>query len=120
MNTVLLFMSNIYNLNTLLTIVAIAAIVLIYKLNKDPNIEFDIKDLFSDTKTGKLSTMKISQVVALVVSTWIIVRLTQDGKMSVDYLGMYLGIWVTGYIAKGAVNTFAPTKVATPTVSKEE
>ena len=91
------------NPNTGLLLLLIFFGYLIYRFNKDTS-SFDLHDLFADSVTGKLSTMKIAQNVALIVSTWAFIHLTLEDKLTEWFFTAYMTVWVAGYIAKGVIN----------------
>ncbi len=59
--------------------------------------EFDLADLITE-RNGKVSHKKFSVMVALIITSWIMVTVTAQGKMSYEYVALYAGIWC-GYRA---------------------
>lgn len=59
--------------------------------------EFDLADLITE-RNGKVSLKKMGVAVALGVTTWIMVTVTAQGKMTEAFLALYAGVWC-GYRA---------------------
>ena len=69
-----------------------------YLAQKDPNNVFNLFDLVMEN--GRLSRIACAFMVTLVATTWIVIRLTFDGKMTEGYFIGYGGMWVAPIIAK--------------------
>lgn len=59
--------------------------------------EFDLADLITE-RNGKVSLKKMGVTVALTVTTWVMVTVTAQGKMTEGYVALYAGVWC-GYRA---------------------
>ena len=80
---------------------------------------FNILDLLLEN--GRVSRLACAFMATLVVTSWIMVRLTLDGKMTEGYLIGYGGMWVAPIVAK----LFTPqpassTMTATTTVTEQK
>ena len=71
---------------------------------------FDLFDLI--TENGRVSKLAFAFMLTLGVTSWIMIRLTLDGKMTEGYLGGYGALWIAPIIAK-LFNT--PTSTAIDT-----
>ena len=80
-------------------VISIVAAIILYRWNKSPSNTFDLIDALLGTD-GKVSLFKISQAVALTVSTWGFVILTQQGKLTEWYFTAYMSVWATASVVK--------------------
>lgn len=55
-----------------------------------------LHEFFEDDK-GRLSMTRLTTFGAFFVSSFVMVKLTQDKLMSAETLGLFLGIFVVGY-----------------------
>ncbi len=69
-----------------------------YLAQKDPAISFNLFDLIMEN--GRVSKLAAAFVVGVVALTWIMIRLTVDGKMTEGYVGLYGTIVIAPVIAK--------------------
>lgn len=69
-----------------------------YLAQKDPNISFNLFDLIMEN--GRVSKLAAAFVVGVLALTWIMIRLTVDGKMTEGYVGLYGTIVIAPVIAK--------------------
>jgi hypothetical protein len=60
--------------------------------------EFNLFDLLMEN--GRLSRLACAFMLTLGVSTWIMVRIALDGKMTEGYLIAFGGMWVAPIVAK--------------------
>lgn len=65
---------------------------------------FDLRELLRDDTTGKLSILKIGQVVTLLVTTWGFVYLIMHDRFTEYYLLIYMAIWSGSDVAKDFAN----------------
>lgn len=72
---------------------ALVALMVAYLWQRDPTNEFDLRDLFLDTTTRRMSPEKTAIMVALTVSTWGFVSQIQDGNMTEFYFTGYIAAW---------------------------
>ena len=59
----------------------------------DSSTRFDIRDLMVDKKTQRLSLYKIGQFFALLVSTWVLIYETRNGRLSEWLFIAYMAAW---------------------------
>lgn len=65
---------------------------------------FDLFDLLMEN--GRLSRIACAFMATLVVTSWMVVRLTLDGKLTEGYFIGYGGMWVAPILAR----LFSPTQ----------
>lgn len=73
----------------LLAIIAFFVIIFV-RANHDPNSPVSWEDLIIDTFSKKASPYKLGYLIGLIVATWVVVSLTDQGKLSLDMFGAYL------------------------------
>lgn len=83
----------------------------IYRAHKNPSSPFNVFDILLEN--GRLSRLACVFMGSFVVSSWIMVRLTFDGKMTEGMFMAYGTVWVAPIIAK----LFSPDRAATSSVS---
>jgi hypothetical protein len=69
-----------------------------YRAQRDPATTFNLFDLV--TEGGRVSKLACAFVGGVMVLSWIMIRLTLDGKMTEGYVGLYGGIVIAPVIAK--------------------
>lgn len=69
-----------------------------WRLHRNPQNEFNIFDLIMEG--GRISRIACAFVAAFLVASWIMVRLTLDGKMTDSYLLWYGAAFVAPVVAK--------------------
>lgn len=81
-----------------LLIVSMVIVWSFYRAHRDPKISFNIFDLL--TENGRLSRLSCVFMGSFCVSSWIMIRMTFDGKMTEGLFMAYGGAWVAPVIAK--------------------
>lgn len=95
---------------TVLIAVAVVFLLLLIKWHMSKDAKFDVKDIIVETSTGKVSLYKIGQVIALWVSTWIIIHETKEGRLT-DWLFLsYMALWSGTNLAKSLIRTLNNNK----------
>jgi hypothetical protein len=102
----------------------VASLVLIwnfYRAQKNPMFSFDLFDLVMEN--GRLSKTSVAFVSTLFVTSWIMVRLTLDGKLTEGYFAAYAAAWIAPLVAKlfsppppAGTTTTTDSKTTTSTV----
>ena len=59
----------------------------------DKATKFDVRDLMVDKETDRLSLYKIGQFFALLVSTWVLIHETRNGRLSEWLFAFYMAAW---------------------------
>lgn len=60
------------------------------KASRDPNSSVKWEHLIIDSSNDRASPYKVGYLIGLIVSTWVIVRLSDGDKLTYDIFGMYL------------------------------
>jgi hypothetical protein len=92
----------------ILSLAVISSILLVSWWHYKRDVRFDVKDIIVDTSTGKVSLYKIGQVVALIISTWIIVHETKSNRLSEWLFLSYMAIWSGTNLAKAIIEKNNP------------
>lgn len=71
-------------------------IILFIRANHDPRSPVDWQDLFLDVNTKKANPYKLGYLIGLIVATWIVVTITDAGKLTIDIFGGYLAFLLGG------------------------
>jgi hypothetical protein len=78
------------------------AMILRWHLSKDSNL--DLQYLFIDTETKMFSIFKFGQVVALFVSTWVLIRETSHDRLGEWLFTAYMLAWGGANIANRIIS----------------
>lgn len=81
----------------LLAAFAFVVAVSLWRFQKGDN-HFDLLDLLMEN--GRVSRLAAAFSIALVVTSWIMLKLAVDGKMTEGYLGIYGSTWVAPIISR--------------------
>ena len=84
-----------------------------YQAHKSPGNAINLFDLVM--VDGRLSKMAVVFMGAFATTTWAIIRLTIDGKLTEGYVGLYSTAWVAPMISRLFANP--PASVTTTTAS---
>ena len=87
----------------------LAVIVILYRVQRNPDNRFDLLDLLMDN--GRLSRVAFAFIGSFAVTNWVIVTLTLNGKLTEGYLTIYVAAWVAPLVTrilKGSVATDLP------------
>ena len=69
-----------------------------YRAQKDPANVLNLFDLVMDN--GRISKVSVAFMTTLCVTSWIMLRLALDGKLTEGYLTSYGLMWVATLVAK--------------------
>lgn len=90
-----------------------------YRLHKDSSSDFNLFDLLMEG--GRVSRIAVAFMVTLIVTSWIMLKLAIDGKMTEGYLVSYGAMWVAPIIARMfATNTVSYSQASTTTTTTQE
>jgi len=70
----------------------------IYRANRDPGNTFNFLDLLMEN--GRISKLACVFLGSFIVTSWVMIRLTFDGKMDGLLFAAYGALWVTPITAK--------------------
>ena len=79
------------------------AVAYLWRLDQDPSTPFRLVQFVADDQTGRANSGSLAYVVALLVGTWIVYYETVAGRMSEGLLGLYLGTFVVGQVARSGI-----------------
>ena len=95
-----------------LLIVALAVAWSIYRAHRSPQYTFNFFDLLMEG--GRVSRIACAFMTTLLVTSWVVVRVTLDGKLDSVIFSAYLAAWVAPIVAK----LFSPPP--TPSITTTE
>lgn len=82
------------DIDVVVLIVASACFVgLIFFWHVTKEVAFDLKNILINNDSGKFSLYKLGQLVALCVSTWVLIHETRTGRLS-EWLFVLVNYWV--------------------------
>lgn len=112
---------NISWMQAILAGAAVLVIVSFWRAHRTPGFSFNAFDLIMED--GRVSRIALAFMLVLAVTTWIMIDLQINGKMSEGYLTTYGAMWVLPLVAKVVFNkTDMPagtSLVSTMTVTQE-
>ena len=73
-------------------------VVSLWRSHRKPGNDFDLLDLLLEN--GRVSRLAAAFAVALAITSWLMLKLAVDGKMTEGYLGIYGGLWITPIISR--------------------
>lgn len=90
-----------------LALASLLVLVILFIWQRSPT-GFDLRDLITDSQTGKASLHKTGQLVAMMVSTWVLVHETRAGRLSewlfLGYMLAWTGVNIASKIVEGRKN----------------
>ncbi len=81
-----------------LLIVALAIAWSMYRAHRNAAFTFNLFDLIMDN--GRVSRLACVFIGSFLVTSWIMVRLTIDGKMTEGYMAAFGALWIVPITAK--------------------
>lgn len=95
------------------------------KASRDPKNPVAWEDMILATETGKASPYKMGYLVGVIVGTWIVITLSDAGKLTFDIFGEYLTFLLGGVGVAAAFKSKkdaddAPTPAATTPAPESE
>jgi len=89
--------------------VAVAAIVAsFWQAHKKPSFDFNAFDLIMSK--GKVDKIAVAFMLVLILSSWVIVDLQVNGRLTEGYFAIYTEAWITPLVAKVVFNKTEPIK----------
>jgi hypothetical protein len=85
------------SMDAILICLVIAFIVILLKIQTTKD-NFDLRAVISGDN-GQPSIHKIGQLVALLLSTWMLIYLAINHQMTEGYFGTYMGVWAAAQAA---------------------
>ena len=84
--------------DALLAIIALVFTWNVYRAQRNTALSFDLFDLILEN--GRVSKASVAFMVTLAATTWVMIRLTMDGKLTELYFGAYGTMWVAPIVAR--------------------
>lgn len=84
--------------DAIMVVAALVVILSCYRAQRDPNFRFDIFDLIM--QDGRLSKTSVAFMTTLAVTSWVLIKLTVDGKMTETLYTAYGAMWVAPLVVK--------------------
>jgi len=91
---------------TVLIVVALAIMWTLWRAHQRSDIDFNLFDLLMEN--GRVSKIAVAFMLVLVVSTWVIVSLTVNNRLTEGYFSAYGMMWVAPLVAKVVFNKTEP------------
>lgn len=88
---------------------------LLTKAHTATDNNFDIKYLLIDDATDRVSLKKFGALVALIISSWIVLFMTVKGQMTEGILGLFLFVWAAVYVTPQTIAAWRQPPAAAPT-----
>ena len=83
-----------------------------WRAHKTPGFDFNAFDLVMNK--GKVDKIALSYMLVLALSSWIMIDLQVNGKMTEGYFGIYIGAWIAPLVSKVVFNKDAPNDPVKP------
>lgn len=85
-----------------LAVAVLAVLLSFWREHHNAAVQFNVFDLVMEN--GRVSKIAVAFMLVLGVTTWMMVYLTIDGKMTEGYLGLYGAMWVSPLVMKVVFN----------------
>ena len=89
-----------------LLVMSLVIIATVVSWHFDKKEDFHLQQVLIDNVSGKIVIEKVGYMVALAVSTWIMITLTIFGKMTEGYLAGYLAIFALSRAASSLTSVW--------------
>jgi hypothetical protein len=99
-----------------LLIIAILGVVVLWSIQAKRD-NFDLRSMITDNRTHQPSIHKMGELVALIVSTWLIVYLALNNRIDNNYFGLYMAVWAGAQVANNWIGNKYNPGVSTTTSS---
>lgn len=109
-------------LSILFCLLIAAAVIYLFKLDRDPSNPFKLVQLIS-TEAGKADKYSIAYIGAFMVSTWMMWYLTVHDRLSEWAFGGYITAFVVGGVWKSSIASkerIAEMQIGAPTQPTQE
>lgn len=93
--------SSVQPMHVVLALGVIAMIASVWRAHRTPNFAFNAFDLI--THDGRVDKIAVSYMLVLILSSWIMMDLQVNGKMTEGYFGIYIGAWIVPLVSKVVV-----------------
>lgn len=108
-----------YYLYGFLAMFIVAIGISFWRLQRNQDNDFNLFDIIMEG--GRVSRIAIAFMTTLVITSWIMIKLTIDQKMTEGFMMGYGAMWVAPIIAKlFSTNTTSFSQVSSTTLKVEE
>lgn len=76
------------------------------KANNNPNSAVNWEHLVLDSQNNRASPYKVGYLIGVIVSTWIVIKISDAGNLSLDIFGVYLAFLLGG----AGMNSFTKSR----------
>jgi len=83
-----------------------------WRAHKTPGFDFNAFDLVMNK--GKVDKISFAFMLVLALSSWIMIDLQVNGKMTEGYIGIYVGAWIVPLVSKVVFNKDVPNDPVKP------
>jgi len=84
--------------DAVLTLTALVLLWSLIRAHRDPATDINLFDLLMEN--GRLSKVAVAFMVTLLVTSWVLIRLAIDGKMTDIVFAAYGAVWITPLLSK--------------------
>jgi hypothetical protein len=81
------------NVDTVILITGVLLFLIILVVWHKDESRFDLKEIIVDTETNTVSLYKLGQVLALLISTWVLIHETRNGRLNEYLFSLYMFAW---------------------------
>ncbi len=103
----------------ILGVVAVSVVIAFWRAHRKPGFQFNAFDLVMEN--GRVSRIAVAFMFVLGVTTWVVIDLQINGKMTEGYFTTYGAMWVLPLVAKVVFNKTEPpgsTTIESTTTTK--
>lgn len=88
-----------------LIVMSVTAILIVWSWHKD-DTGFSLQQALVDNVTGKLAIEKVGYMIALTVTTWIMIAIQLERKMTPELLMIYLSAFVAARLGAQGISVY--------------
>jgi hypothetical protein len=81
------------NADSVALVVGVLAALVLLVVWQLSDKRFDLREVLIDGGSGRVSLYKVGQMTALLISTWILIHETREGRMNEYLFTMYMFAW---------------------------
>jgi hypothetical protein len=104
------------NIDTVILITGVLLVLVTLVVWHKGETRFDLKEIIVDTETNTVSLYKLGQVLALLISTWVLINETRAGRLNEFLFTMYMISWA----GANSLNKYIDNKGKTDQLNAEK
>ncbi len=89
-------------MHALLAMGVLLMLVSLWRAHKTPGFNFCLFDLIMNK--GRVDKIALSYMIVLALSSWIMIDLQVNSKMTEGYFGIYIAAWIAPLVSKVVFN----------------